>query len=201
MCGNHDVGDRPNAASLDLFRSRFGDDYFTFWVGGVRCLVVNTQLYKDPSGCPAAAAAQDAWLTEQLSHSPAPYTLVFSHIPPFIQTADEPNGYFNLDQETRASLLSRMQAGGVKAWFCGHYHRNSVGFAGTLQVIVSSATGTTLQPSGEDPLGLKGFKDPDCGGHTSGLRLVKVHQDDVVHKWYTMDGVPHTVEVASKNWD
>ena len=30
VCGNHDVGDRPNAASIAQYRGEFGDDYFTF---------------------------------------------------------------------------------------------------------------------------------------------------------------------------
>ena len=36
LCGNHDVGNSPTRATIDLYKSRFGDDYFSFWVGGVR---------------------------------------------------------------------------------------------------------------------------------------------------------------------
>ena len=28
VCGNHDVGNRPNSATISAFRDRFGDDYF-----------------------------------------------------------------------------------------------------------------------------------------------------------------------------
>ena len=34
VCGNHDVGNAPTKESLRKYRSDFGDDYFTFWVGG-----------------------------------------------------------------------------------------------------------------------------------------------------------------------
>ena len=35
VCGNHDVGNSPTKESLKSYRDRFGDDYFTFWVGGM----------------------------------------------------------------------------------------------------------------------------------------------------------------------
>lgn len=199
LCGNHDVGNRPNSAAIDLFRARFGPDYFVFWVGGVRGIVINSQLYKDSSLCPDLAAAQDAWLTEELAKPPT-FTIVFSHIPPFIETAGEPSGYFNLDPEIRASLLARMHKGGVRAWFCGHYHRNMLCADGDLEVIISSAVGTTLRPKGTDVLGLDGFCDPDCGPHTSGLRIVKVHENAVHHQWFTMGAVPEAVDPSSVTW-
>lgn len=39
VCGNHDVGDTPTHQSLKKFRSNFGNDFFTFWVGGKRVAV------------------------------------------------------------------------------------------------------------------------------------------------------------------
>ena len=52
VCGNHDVGDRPNGTSIDLYTSRFGDDYFTFYVQNIKFMVLNTQLYKDGTQVP-----------------------------------------------------------------------------------------------------------------------------------------------------
>lgn len=34
VCGNHDIGDSPTQDSVRKYRSNFGDDYFSFWVGG-----------------------------------------------------------------------------------------------------------------------------------------------------------------------
>mmetsp|Transcript_5578 Transcript_5578/g.7256 ORF Transcript_5578/g.7256 Transcript_5578/m.7256 type:complete len:460 (+) Transcript_5578:31-1410(+) len=66
VCGNHDVGDRPTRATIDLYKERFGDDYFTYWVGGVRFIALNTQLHKDSSGAPEEARIQDEWLEEEV---------------------------------------------------------------------------------------------------------------------------------------
>lgn len=49
VCGNHDVGNAPTAVTVQRYVSEFGDDYFGFWVGGVRGIVINSNLYYDPS--------------------------------------------------------------------------------------------------------------------------------------------------------
>lgn len=49
VCGNHDVGNVPNKVTIDRYVSEFGDDYFGFWVGGIRGVVLNSNLLFDPS--------------------------------------------------------------------------------------------------------------------------------------------------------
>ena len=50
LCGNHDVGNSPTRASIDIHSKRFGDDYFEFFCGGVRFLrfVVGSILLRLP---------------------------------------------------------------------------------------------------------------------------------------------------------
>jgi len=43
-CGNHDIGDRPTKDTIDIWKTRFGDDYFSFWVGNDQFFVLNSQL-------------------------------------------------------------------------------------------------------------------------------------------------------------
>lgn len=40
---------------------------FCSQVGGVLCLVLNSQLFYDASACPQLKEAQETWLEEQLS--------------------------------------------------------------------------------------------------------------------------------------
>ena len=49
VCGNHDVGNAPNKVTIDRYTSDFGDDYFGFWVGGIKGLVLNSNLMFNPS--------------------------------------------------------------------------------------------------------------------------------------------------------
>jgi hypothetical protein len=59
---------------------------------------------------------------------PARWTAVLSHIPPFVHSPDEPDGYFPLPTAVRTHLLRRCARAGVTHWFAGHYHRNAGGF-------------------------------------------------------------------------
>ncbi len=32
VCGNHDVGNKPTPETINMYRSDFGFDFFSFWV-------------------------------------------------------------------------------------------------------------------------------------------------------------------------
>lgn len=174
VSGNHDLGNAPTPKMVEQYCRVWGDDYFSFWVGGVFCLVLNSQLFFNASGCPQLKEAQDTWLEEQLSRAstmePKPkHLLVFQHIPPYVKSPEEEDEYFNLQTEVRHILLDRFKKAGVKAVFCGHYHRNAGGFHNGLDVVVTSAIGCQL---GED---------------VHGVRVVVVTADDVIHRYYSLD--------------
>ena len=135
--GNHDVGNAPTHSSIEGYTNKFGDDYFAFWLSGVRCIVLNTQLFSDASLAPDLQAAQERWLQAILAELQAKqpkHALIFQHIPWFIDAEDEPRGYFNIPPKTRSRWLQAIAAvvnedTGVpitKAVFCGHFHNNVV---------------------------------------------------------------------------
>lgn len=172
VCGNHDIGNRPTASSIASYQDNFGDDYFSFWVGGVFNIVLNSSLLKDPSGAPEALQAQQAWLTQQLASAKAAkpmHILVFQHQPFFLSQPNEPDQYFNIPLERRTPLLDQLQQAGVRAVFAGHYHRNAYGLAGDMEMVT---TGPVGRPLGEDP---------------SGFRIVTVHETKIEHKYQALD--------------
>ncbi|XP_010903557.1 serine/threonine-protein phosphatase CPPED1 isoform X1 [Esox lucius] len=175
VSGNHDLGNTPTPETVAQFCRTWGDDYFSFWVGGVLCLVLNSQLFFDASACHDLRDAQEAWLEEQLKRaSQGPgvtpkHVLVFQHIPLYLKTPDEEDDYFNLQTATRQRLLERFKRAGVKAVFSGHYHRNAGGLINGLDMVVSSAIGCQL---GED---------------THGVRVVVVTADQVIHRYHSLD--------------
>jgi 3',5'-cyclic AMP phosphodiesterase CpdA len=182
VCGNHDVLDRPTPDSIAAYRENFGDDTFGFWAGGVRGLVLNSSLIKDPSAAPDALARQEQWLRAQLEDAAAGgarHILVFQHHPLFLVSPDEEDEYFNIPRARRMPVLPTLGDFGVRAVFAGHYHRNSYGVDGDLQMITTGAVG---MPFGDDP---------------SGLRIVKVFDDSIEHRYYAMDQVPETVSMQA----
>jgi len=67
VSGNHDVGNVPTNESRDIFNQEFGDEYYSFWVGGVFYIVIDTQYMFNDSLTPERSAAQESWLEAQLA--------------------------------------------------------------------------------------------------------------------------------------
>lgn len=181
VCGNHDVGNRPTPDSIASYQKNFGDDYFSFWVGGVFNIVLNSSVLKDPGGAMDVLAAQQLWLEQQLRDrevASARHILLFQHHPLFLAKAEEPDQYFNIPLERRTPLLEHLQRANVRAVFAGHYHRNAYGRAGDMEMIT---TGPVGRPLGKDP---------------SGFRIVTVHEKSVRHQYYGMDDVPQKINLA-----
>ncbi|XP_022184349.2 serine/threonine-protein phosphatase CPPED1 [Nilaparvata lugens] len=179
VCGNHDCGDQPTVQSVNQYRNSFGDDYFSFWVGGVLFIVINSQYYADGSLVEQLVAEQELWIDEQLalSKNSKHGAILFQHIPWFLDDVEAKDlGYFAIPYDTRKRMLDKLVAGGVKYVFCGHYHRNSGGMYNGLEVIVTSAIGGQL------------------GTDKSGFRIVKVNEEQVSHRYYGLEEVPKDVQ-------
>jgi len=61
--------------------------------------------------------------------------------------------------------------------FTGHYHRNCTGFYKDLELVTTCAIGA---PMGEDP---------------SGLRVVKMYEDNVIHTYYSLEQIPNSITI------
>jgi len=190
VCGNHDVGNIPTRESIQTFTDRFGADYYTFWMGGVKCFMLNTSLIDDPGGAPDLAEEQWKWLATELeacAHEKPTHVLAFGHISPFIFDMDEAEDYFNIEKKTRYRLIEALRAVGCKFMFCGHYHRNAIGRHGDFEVVTTGAVGVQLVTKpGMSPLGL-GVEVPisGIGAEVSGFRAVRVNKASITHKWHT----------------
>ncbi|XP_042827312.1 serine/threonine-protein phosphatase CPPED1 isoform X2 [Panthera tigris] len=116
VSGNHDLGNAPTPETVAEFQRTWGDDYFSFWVGGVLCLVLNSQFWYDASRCPALKQAQDQWLDQQLSvagQRECQHAIVFQHIPLFLQSIDEDDDYFNLTKSVRREVADKLVRAGT----------------------------------------------------------------------------------------
>ncbi|XP_067126311.1 serine/threonine-protein phosphatase CPPED1-like [Centruroides vittatus] len=180
ICGNHDVGNTPTSESIEDYKSKFGDDYFVFWCGGVMCIVLNSQFYKDPSEVKNLASAHDKWLDEKLLEATAGnynHIFIFQHIPWFLKESDEDDEYFNITLDLRMKMLNKFKKAGVSAIFCGHYHRNAGGFYKNMEEVVTSAVGAQL------------------GNDKSGFRIVKVFEKSYQHNYYSLEDLPEKIHL------
>jgi len=173
--GNHDVGNEPTKESLARYRERFGPDYYTFRSGDIAGFVLNSNLEKGAEKVPDEAAKMEAWFKSELEKAHqdgVKHLIVFQHISFFLKDPNEADEYFNIPKETRAGYLRLMHQYGVKQVFCGHYHRNSEGRDGDIDMVTTGPVGMPL------------------GGAKSGMRLVKVEGDSVTHKYFEFGDLP-----------
>jgi len=190
VCGNHDVGDRPTPESISQYTRIHGDDYFGFWCGGMRALVLNSQLFSDSADAKMEQEEQERWLEAQLAAltvKPPRHTVVFQHQPWFLRSETEPQeGYFNLALESRKVWLERMKEAGVSKVFAGHYHRNSGGFThdGRLEVVVTSAVGRQMSEA-EVKVNAPLLDQPS--DTSSGMRIVRVDESDIQHQYFSFE--------------
>jgi len=183
VSGNHDVENVPTPASLELYKKHFGEDRYTFRFGNMVGIIINSSLIKDPSLAPAEAAAQESWLRTNLElarNSGAKNIMVFMHHSLFLKDPNEPDEYFNINTERRKIYLELLKQYGVKQVFAGHYHRNSYGKAGDLEMITTGPVGRPL------------------GADSSGFRIVNVKGKIVDHHYFALDSLPEKLRFQKK---
>lgn len=171
VAGNHDVENEPTSEALAAYRETFGPDWYSFREGAVYGIVLNSQLIDAPGHVPDEAAAQLVWLREELiraESSGAQHVLVFQHQSYFLESPDEADQYFNIEEGARAVYLGLLKKFGVEAVFAGHYHRNAYGRDESLEMIT---TGPVGRPLGDDP---------------SGFRIVEIGKDSIRHEYFAL---------------
>lgn len=177
--GNHDVGTpQPTVKGLENYRKEFGKDYYTFRHGNFYGIVINSSLFYDPTLVPAEAEKQDKWFRSTLEEAKKIKNVnivIFQHIPWFINTPDEKNGYFNIPLERRIKYLDLLNSYGIKYVFAGHYHRNSIGEYRGLEMVT---TGPVGKPLGKDP---------------SGFRIITVNKNKITHEYFSLDSIPKNI--------
>jgi 3',5'-cyclic AMP phosphodiesterase CpdA len=128
--GNHDVGEPFTPDTYDSYEKYFGADYYGFWWGGVRGIVLNSSLLIDPSTDRARYDAQEKWADTELEIAQlnAHHVLVFMHHPLYEHhPQEEPEEiYFPIPAQERLRWLAKFAQCKVKVVFSGHLHRNLI---------------------------------------------------------------------------
>ena len=178
VAGNHDLGNEVTSESLARYRDRFGPDDYYFDHRGTRCVVLNSNISRDPSQVThewerQREFAEDAM--EEARRQAADHILVFMHHPLFLRRPDEGDSWVVVPQQRRRVLLEVFQRHRVSAVFAGHWHRNGYGRDGDLEMVTSGSVG---YPLGEDP---------------PGLRVVKVFERHLAHEYFALDAAPKSI--------
>lgn len=181
MPGNHDVENVPTPERLAAYTARYSRDHYVFHHKNLLGIVLNSSLIHSPDKAPEAYQAQLAWLRTELTAaraSGARHIVVFQHHPWFLQAADEPDAYFNIPLARRTPLLALFREAGVRTLVSGHYHRNAVAQDAGFDAITTGAVGMPL------------------GGSRSGLRVFRVTDQAITHRYVAFGEVPNAIDPA-----
>nr|CDS33654.1 calcineurin phosphoesterase [Hymenolepis microstoma] len=189
--GNHDVGNSPCTADIEDYKSHWGDDYYSFWCGKVKSIVINSQLYFNSKNCPTESEAQDAWLNAELcskENQNAEKILVFQVCYKVAKkSSDEDDDYFVIPKEARVDLMNRYYKAGIRHVFSGHVHYN---------VTVS------WRPEGSNSTPLENITTSavcfQLGDDKPGLRIVHVTPTNLTHKCVALARSFHNESQLSK---
>lgn len=176
VAGNHDVGNEPTREALAAYRERFGPDYYSFREGTVYGIVLNSSLIHSPQNAPGELEKQDAWVKAELQKakaSGAAHVLVFQHHPFFLEKGDEADQYFNIPTVRRKPLMELFHQAGVRYIFAGHYHRNSLGRDGDVEMVTTGPVGMPID------------------GARSGIRAVWIEGQQLSHQYFEFGDVPN----------
>ena len=173
--GNHDIAPDtvvPTRESINLYRARFGPDFYAFTMGKIRFIVLNTSVIQHPENVADELADQMAFLETELSEKQRrshDEVVLFGHHPLFLLRADEPDSRWNLPLEARRPILELLHSSGVRYGFAGHWHRNAIATEGTFTQVTSGPVG---YPLGNDP---------------SGYRVVSLGPAGLSHEYHALD--------------
>uniref|UniRef100_A0A6B2LC37 Calcineurin-like phosphoesterase domain-containing protein n=1 Tax=Arcella intermedia TaxID=1963864 RepID=A0A6B2LC37_9EUKA len=181
VCGNHDVGNVPNATTINRYKNDWGDDYFSFWVDGLCGIAINSSVIHAASKAAPFFEEQLAWLERTLQDAATrnpTHIVIFSHHPFFLKKAEETeedldpgDDYFVIKKEVRLQYLELFKRFNVHFIFAGHLHRNAVAHSEEYGItnVTTTAVGRQL------------------GSDQSGFRVVWVNQDSIKHTYFSFD--------------
>lgn len=123
--GNHDVmiDGEPSVELRELFEENFNGLLGQFLHKGYHILWFDSQAWLDER------SSDQMDLIGQLMKHPLAGDLpkiIFAHHPLFLEQANEESAYFNTPLKEREQLLELFKNSEVKAYLCGHTHRNII---------------------------------------------------------------------------
>lgn len=168
--GNHDVNKDPTPETIKKYRKNFGKDYYTFTYKGCYFIVLNSTIFQNSEFCKEEETKQLKWLSKVLERtSNYQSSFVILHHPLFLEMPDEPDQYFNIPKDLRFLYLDLFRKANIKAIFAGHYHQNSYGKYGGMEMITSCSVGV---PFADDK---------------SGFNIVKVYKNRIEYDYFLLE--------------
>ena len=153
--GNHDVcipakDDNISEYSLNLYRERFGPDYYKVEHDDLKLIFLNSSIFRNHKNFLKDYNNQLNLLKDAVNDYDEDL-FIFMHHPLYAEDVNEDKNTWNIDKETRLEIIDILSNHNKSVnIFSGHMHQNKINNYKNIQNIVVSSIGV---PLGNDPSG------------------------------------------------
>ena len=153
--GNHDVcipakDDKISEYSLNLYRERFGPDYYKVEHDNLKLIFLNSSIFRNHKNFLKDYNNQLNLLKDAVNHYDEDL-FIFMHHPLYAEDVNEDKNTWNIDKETRLEIIDILSNHNKSVnIFSGHMHQNKINNYKNIKNIVVSSIGV---PLGNDPSG------------------------------------------------
>lgn len=153
--GNHDVcipakDDNISEYSLNLYRERFGPDYYKVEHDDLKLIFLNSSIFRNHKNFLKDYNNQLNLLKDAVNDYDEDL-FIFMHHPLYAEDVNEDKNTWNIDKETRLDIIDILSNHNKSVnIFSGHMHQNKINNYKNIQNIVVSSIGV---PLGNDPSG------------------------------------------------
>ena len=148
--GNHDLNEPPDIDSLNLYRHRFGHDYYIKTYNKYRFVFLNSTILRDPSLLNNEYDEQ-LKLIDNALNAYSEDLFIFMHHSLFYDDINEKLNGWNIDKNVRLNIVNKLTKHDKHIYlFTGHLHKNRIVKYKNITNITVSSIGV---PLGEDSSG------------------------------------------------
>ena len=153
--GNHDVcipakDDKISEYSLNLYRERFGPDYYKVEHDNLKLIFLNSSIFRNHKNFLKDYNNQLNLLKDAVNDYDEDL-FIFMHHPLYAEDVNEDKNTWNIDKETRLEIIDILSNHNKSVnIFSGHMHQNKINNYKNIKNIVVSSIGV---PLGNDPSG------------------------------------------------
>lgn len=153
--GNHDVcipakEDKISEYSLNLYRERFGPDYYKVEHDNLKLIFLNSSIFRNHKNFLKDYNNQLNLLKDAM-HDYDEDLFIFMHHPLYAEDVNEDKSTWNIDKETRHEIIDILSNHNKSVTiFSGHMHQNKINNYKNIKNIIVSSIGV---PLGNDPSG------------------------------------------------
>jgi hypothetical protein len=186
----------PSPGCAPAMAGFFGADWYGFWFGGMRGLVLNSALILDEET--SLSKAQEEWFDGECEQGQlgGHHLVVFTYHRWFERNPNEEDAETTIPKAPRLRWLRKLQQGKVRHLFAGGAtSATKLVRPGDLPKLELAEDAGEDEEDEEADAAAARVVEASCTGASSGLRVAEVFEDRIDHKCHHIDAIPDRADL------